>query len=150
MLTSESADEKCSVGRSLTILGERWILLVLREALLGTTRFVDFQANLGIGPDMLSERLVVLVDCGVLVKKTYRVEGQRARAEYHLTPAGRQLHLVIGALQQWGDRNLPRRAGPTLIRRARRTDRPVHVAFIDNLGYEVPAGEVDIIAACSH
>jgi DNA-binding HxlR family transcriptional regulator len=147
-MTSQSADEKCSVSRSLTILGERWILLILREALLGTTRFVEFQAHLGIGPDVLSERLAALVECGVLVKQTYRVAGQRARSEYHLTPAGRQLHMVVGALQQWGDRNLPRREGPTLIRRARRTDRPVRVAFVDDLGYEVPASEVDVIAVC--
>ncbi len=149
MRTPDGRDEKCSVGLSVTILGDRWTLLILREALLGTTRFVDFQGNLGIGPDMLSERLAALVECGgVLTRKPYRVAGQRTRSEYHLTPAGRQLHVVIGALQQWGDRHLPRREGPTLIRRARRTDRPVHVAFVDDQGYEIPVTEVDIIAMC--
>jgi DNA-binding HxlR family transcriptional regulator len=136
----------CSVARSLAVLGERWSLLILREALLGTTRFADFQANLGIGPDMLSDRLATLVDYGVLTKQSYQEPGQRPRPEYHLTPAGRELHVLIGALQQWGDNNLPRPQGPTMVRRARRTDRPVHVAFIDDLGYEVPADDVATIS----
>lgn len=146
-MARKNIDEwSCSVARSLTVLGERWTLLILREALLGTTRFADFQANLGIGPDMLSDRLSTLVDYGVLTKQTYQEPGQRPRPEYHLTPAGRELHVLIGALQQWGDRNLPRPQGPSMVRRARRTDRPVHVAFIDDLGYEVPADDVATIS----
>ena len=141
-------DWSCTVGRSLTVVGERWMLLIIRQALLGTTRFVEFQTNLGIGPDMLSGRLATLVDYGVMVKRAYQEPGQRARPGYHLTPAGRELHVIIAALQQWGDRHLPRPEGPTMIHRAQRTDRPVHVAFIDDLGYEVVADDVATISTC--
>jgi DNA-binding HxlR family transcriptional regulator len=138
-------DWSCSIARSLTILGERWTLLILRDALRGTTRFADFQANLGIAPDVLTDRLSTLVDYGVMTRESYQEPGQRTRPSYHLTPAGRELHVVIGALQQWGDRHLPRPEGPTMVRKARRTSRPVHVAFIDDLGYEVPADDVAAI-----
>jgi DNA-binding HxlR family transcriptional regulator len=81
-----------------------------------------------------------------MTKESYQEPGQRRRPSYHLTASGRQLHILIGALQQWGDDNLPRPQGPTMVRKARRTERPVHVAFIDDLGYEVPADDVDTIA----
>ena len=139
-------DYKCSVARSMAVLGERWTILILREALLGTTRFADFERHLGLPPDRLSDRLGTLVEYGVMTKESYQEPGQRRRPSYHLTAAGRQLHVLIGALQQWGDDNLPRPQGPTMVRKARRTERPVHVAFIDDLGYEVPADDVDTIA----
>jgi DNA-binding HxlR family transcriptional regulator len=135
-------DWKCSVGRSMTVLGERWTILILREALLGTTRFADFERNLGLPPDRLSDRLSTLVEYGVMTKDSYQEAGQRRRPSYHLTPAGRELHVLIGVLQQWGDKHLARLEGPTIVRQARRTERPVHVAFIDDLGYEVPADDV--------
>jgi DNA-binding HxlR family transcriptional regulator len=138
-------DWKCSVARSMTVLGERWTMLILREALLGTTRFVDFERNLGLPPDRLADRLATLVEYGVMTKETYQEPGQRRRPAYHLTAAGRELHVLIGVLQQWGDQHLPRPEGPTMVRKARRTDRPVHVAFIDDLGYEVPADDVATI-----
>jgi DNA-binding HxlR family transcriptional regulator len=127
------------------VLGERWTILILREALLGTKRFADFQSRLGIGADMLSDRLATLVEYGVMTKKPYQEPGQRPRSEYLLTPAGRELHVLVGALQQWGDRHLPRPAGPTVKLKAQRTDRPVHVAFIDDLGYEIPIDDVAAI-----
>jgi DNA-binding HxlR family transcriptional regulator len=135
-------DWKCSVGRSITVLGERWTILILREALLGTTRFADFERYLGLPPDRLADRLATLVEYGVMTKESYQEPGQRRRPSYHLTPAGRELHVLIGVLQQWGDKNLPRPEGPTVVRKAGRTGRPVHVAFIDDLGYEVPADDV--------
>lgn len=138
-------DWKCSVGRSMTVLGERWTIMILREALLGTTRFADFEKNLGLPPDRLADRLATLVEYGVMTKDSYQEPGQRRRPAYHLTPAGRELHVLIGVLQQWGDKHLPRKEGPTMVRKARRTERPVHVAFIDDLGYEVPADDVETI-----
>jgi DNA-binding HxlR family transcriptional regulator len=138
-------DCNCSVARSLTVLGERWTILILREALMGTTRFAEFERNLGLPPDRLTDRLSTLVKYGVMTRDTYQEPGQRRRPSYHLTPAGRELHVVVGALGEWGDRHLPRPEGPTTQRKARRTDLPVHVAFVDELGYEIPADDVAII-----
>ena len=136
----------CSVARSLVVLGERWTILIVREALMGTTRFADFETNLGLAPDTLAERLKTLVDHGLMIREDYQEPGQRKRPAYHLTPAGRDFHVVVGALSDWGDRHLPRIDGPTMTRKARRTEQHVHVAFIDDLGYEVPADDVAIIA----
>ncbi|MFF2385752.1 winged helix-turn-helix transcriptional regulator [Streptomyces sp. NPDC058108] len=127
------------------MLGDDWTFLILREALTGTTRFADFRSALGLAADVLSRRLTTLVDSGVMYREPYQEPGHRTRYEYHLTDAGHELEVVVGALQQWGDKHLPWPDGPTIERRARRTNRPVHVAFIDDLGYEVPWADVATI-----
>jgi DNA-binding HxlR family transcriptional regulator len=145
MTASWMHDSSCSVTRSLGVLGENWTLLILREALTGTTRFAEFRSALGLAADVLSRRLSTLVEYGVMYREPYREPGSRTRYEYHLTDAGRELEVVLGALQQWGDKHLPYPDGPTIERRARRTNRPVHVAFIDDLGYEIPVGDIAAI-----
>lgn len=132
------------------VLGENWTLLILREALTGTTRFAEFRSALGLAADVLSRRLATLVEHGVMYREQYQEPGSRRRYEYHLTDAGRELEVVLGALQQWGDRHLPRAEGPSIERRAMRTDRPVHVAFIDDLGYEVPWADVQAMRTASY
>ena len=127
------------------MLGERWTILILREALSGVTRFAEFRDALGVTADVLSDRLATLVDFGVMDREPYQEPGRRTRFAYHLTDAGRELVVVLGALQQWGDKYLPWPDGPTIERRAIRTDRPLHVAFVDDLGSEVPAGDVAMI-----
>jgi DNA-binding HxlR family transcriptional regulator len=140
----------CSIARSLEVLGERWTFLVLREAMAGTTRFADFRSALGVAPDVLSDRLATLVAVGVLVKRPYREPGARARDSYHLTQAGRELQVVLGALQQWGDVHLPYELGPTVVRRAAHTGRPLHVGFVDDTGHEVPLDEVEFVRTAAY
>jgi DNA-binding HxlR family transcriptional regulator len=135
----------CSVTRSLAVLGERWTLLIVRDALEGVSRFEGFRDSLGIATDVLADRLTTLVNAGVMTKEVYLEAGRRSRFEYHLTASGRELHVVIGALQQWGDEHLPHPDGRSIERRARRTGRPVHAAFVDDLGQEIPANGVDTI-----
>jgi DNA-binding HxlR family transcriptional regulator len=101
-------DTGCSIARSLDLLGERWTLLIVREAFLGRTRFSELRESLGVAPDVLTARLARLVDAGVLERRAYRAEGERERMEYVLTPAGRQLHFVIAGLSRWGKENRPR------------------------------------------
>ena len=134
-------EQTCSIARSLAVLGERWTFLILREALSGTSRFADFRAGLGVAPDVLSDRLATLVAAGVLEKRPYREPGARVRDSYHLTDAGRELMVVLGALQQWGDQHRPYEPGPTVVRRSA-DGRPLHVAFVDDEGIEVPLEEV--------
>jgi DNA-binding HxlR family transcriptional regulator len=136
-------DSTCAISRSLAVLGERWTLLILREALGGTTRFADFRDHLGVASDILTDRLVTLVEFGVLAKEPYQEAGARTRYEYLLTPAGRQLQVALGALQQWGDEHLPWPDGPSVERRDRRNDRPLHVGYVDDRGREVALGNVD-------
>src|ERR1700761_1628778 len=77
------ADEPCSILRPLALLGDRWTLVVLRQAFAGLRRFEDFHASLGVSRAVLAERLSRLVDAGVLERRAYR-DAQRTRHEYRL------------------------------------------------------------------
>ena len=113
----ESDIEPCAIARSLGVLGERWTFLIVREALWGATRFGEFRDALGVAPDVLTARLARLVDAGVMEKVPYQEPGSRQRWAYELTPAGRDLQVVLGAMQGWGDRHIPRPEGPSVERR---------------------------------
>jgi DNA-binding HxlR family transcriptional regulator len=142
---SKVPDSSCAIARSLGVLGERWTFLILREATLGLTRFAQFRDSLGIAPDVLTERLATLVEYGVMERVAYQEPGSRSRSAYVLTPAGRELAVVLAALQQWGDEHLPWPDGPSMLRRVRDSDRPVHVGFVDDRGREVRAEDVAMI-----
>lgn len=131
----------CSVERTITVLGDRWSLLVLREAALGTTRFSDFRSRLGIAGDVLSDRLSALVRHGVLERAEYREEGSRTRAEYRLTDAGRSFEVVLGALGGWGREHLPA-DDERGVRYRDAAGRPVRVAFVDESGAVLGPDEV--------
>ncbi|MGH2946095.1 MAG: winged helix-turn-helix transcriptional regulator [Solirubrobacteraceae bacterium] len=92
----------CSVARTWSVLGERWTMLILREAFRGTTRYDAFQARLKLGRTVLSDRLALLVDEGILERVRYQERPERH--EYRLTPKGLDLYPVLLALMQWGDR----------------------------------------------
>jgi len=90
------------MARSIDLIGEWGSLMILREAFGGTTRFDDFQKQLGISRNLLSTRLKKLVDGGILERRPISADGRRQ--EYVLTPMGEDLVTVIVALRQWGDR----------------------------------------------
>lgn len=140
--TLEAPTAACAIERTLSVIGERWSLLILREAFLGITRFADLQSRLGIATNVLSTRLDKLVAAGILTKDDYRRPGERARPEYHLTDAGRDLAVVLGALQQWGDDYLPLPTGPVNQRCNRETGKPVAVSFVDERGTALAIDEV--------
>jgi DNA-binding HxlR family transcriptional regulator len=89
----------------LELLGERWSMLILREAFYGTRRFDDFRANLGIATNILSSRLRTLVR-NTLLERVADHEDRR-RFEYRLTDKGRDLFPTIVAIMQWGERWMP-------------------------------------------
>lgn len=91
----------CPIARCIAVVGEKWALLIVRDALAGLTRFADFRTSLGIAPDVLTDRLGKLVGHGILQRRSYRDPGERARDEYVLTPAGRDLAPVLAALAGW-------------------------------------------------
>jgi DNA-binding HxlR family transcriptional regulator len=93
----------CSIKRALDVIGEKWTLLVIREAFYGAHRFEQFLANVGCARTLLSDRLATLVEHGVLLRKPYREPGQRERHEYELTDKGRALYLAMAVLKEWGD-----------------------------------------------
>ena len=142
-------DSRCSIARTLGVLGERWTFLILREAFLGATRFAEFRDRLGIAPDVLSDRLSTLTDYGVLAREPYQEPGERSRLAYQLTEAGQELQVILGALQQWGDDHLPHPDGPSMLRRRKSSQTPLHVAYVDDNGREVTLPEVRMISVAS-
>lgn len=140
--------DQCSLSGALKVVGERWTFLVLREALAGTTRFADFRATLGIASDVLAARLAALVAAGIMERRSYQEPGQRARESYHLTDAGRQLSLVLGALQQWGDAHVQYTMEPAVFRTA--DGRPVSVRFVDDRGAVLAPDDVRVQRTASH
>jgi DNA-binding HxlR family transcriptional regulator len=102
----------CSVARTLSVIGDRWTLLVLRDAFLRVRRFEDFQRRLGVTRHLLAGRLRKLVDGGILEKVRY--QDKPARYEYRLTEKGRDIYPVIVSLLRWGDRWMVDEAGPPL------------------------------------
>jgi DNA-binding HxlR family transcriptional regulator len=140
--TYQPPTAQCAIERALAVVGERWSLLIIREAHAGVTRFADFQTNLGIATNMLITRLGTLVAAGVFERSEYRIPGDRARPEYHLTPAGRDLAIVLGALQQWGDTYFPLPKGPVTQRCNRLSGKKVAVSFIDEHGAPIDTSQV--------
>jgi DNA-binding HxlR family transcriptional regulator len=103
VLGTDYRGQNCSVARTLELVGERWTLLILRDAFLGVTRFDEFQARLGISRNVLGQRLTRLVEAGVLAKVAY--SEHPPRFDYRLTERGRDLWPVINAMRQWGDKH---------------------------------------------
>jgi len=101
------------MARSLSVIGDRWTLMILRDCFLGVRRFDAFQARLGISRTIVAERLGRLVDAGVLAKVLY--QDHPVRHEYRLTDKGRDLHPVVLAIVHWGDRHYAGEAGAPLI-----------------------------------
>jgi DNA-binding HxlR family transcriptional regulator len=109
-------DIPCPIGRAAELVGDRWILLILRHATLGVTRFDHFRGELGIADNILSSRLGRLVESGLLVKVPYRDE-RRTRHEYRLTQAGADMLPVLNGLAAWGEKHTQpvRRTGPMRV-----------------------------------
>ena len=93
----------CPIARSLDRVGEWWSMLILRDAFAGLTRFDQFQASLGIAPNILARRLNGLVQAGLLERRPY--QQRPTRHEYHLTETGRDFRPVLIALLAWGNRH---------------------------------------------
>jgi DNA-binding HxlR family transcriptional regulator len=129
--------DQCSIARSLSVLGERWTLLVLREVFHGVRRFDDLHARLGAPRQVLSNRLGQLVDDGFLRREPYREPGQRTRYEYRLTPKGRDLFPILVALLHWGDRYAVGPAGPPISLHHRDCDAEVELALRCGDGHEL-------------
>jgi DNA-binding HxlR family transcriptional regulator len=103
MLGKTYDSQVCSIARSLEVVGERWSLLIIRDALFaGSTRYSDFQRSLGIATNILKDRLEGLVDAGIMRRHQY--SQQPELYDYLLTVKGRDLAPALIALTEWGDR----------------------------------------------
>ena len=124
MLQRDYPGQVCSIARSLEVIGERWTLLILRDAVLGVERFEEFQESLGIASNVLTSRLKLLCDEGVLER--LRDAHRPGRPKYVLTDKGRELGPALIVLMKWGDRHYATQGGPPRL--------TVHVGCGGNIG----------------
>jgi DNA-binding HxlR family transcriptional regulator len=107
-------DERlCSIAASLQLIGDRWSLLILRDAFRGVRRFDELAADLGIARNLLADRLQKLVDHGILVKHPY--QQRPVRYEYRLTAMGLDLSPALVALMRWGDKHVIEQSPPVVL-----------------------------------
>lgn len=143
----EYSAANCSIARALEVVGEKWTLLVLREAFYGVRRFADFQAAIGCARNVLADRLATLVEHGVLERHPYQEPGQRVRDEYRLTDKGLELLPAIIALRQWGDEHLAGPEGPPVETTHRGCGEPVATELVCAGGHRaLGARELTVVA----
>jgi len=124
----DTSDWPCTIARSAALLGDHWNLLLVRQACLGTRRFDEFQAELGIGRNILTTRLNQLVDAGVLQRVEYQESPQRF--EYRLTQQGREVWPILAAMATWGERWLSGPEGTPLVLHHTTCDHDMHAVVV--------------------
>lgn len=127
----------CSIRRSLDVIGQKWTLLILRDAVNGVRRFDQLRDHLGVSDPVLAERLRKLVAAGLLQSAPYSEPGQRVRKEYRLTDKGRDLYPVLIALLQWGDKHCSEPDGPPVRVTHRDCGEPVEAKVMCAAGHEL-------------
>lgn len=115
MLWKELGEQSCSFARTLSVIGDRWTLMILRDCFMKVRRFDDFQERLGIARPILTDRLRKLTDAFVLTKVAY--QDKPTRYEYRLTQKGLDLYPVIMGIVHWGDVHMADRRGRPLLHR---------------------------------
>ena len=141
MLKRDYEGQNCSIARALEVVGERWTLLIVRDAFLGLRRFDEFQENLGIARNVLTDRLNRLVAERILERVPYSERPERF--EYRLTPKGRELNVALAGLRQWGDKHLSEKPPRVLRRKADR--KPVIAGLVPKGSPVLRADEVESV-----
>jgi len=127
----QQADRNCPILKAAGVVGDKWVLLILRELYLGTRRFDTFQKHLQISKSVLANKLNYMIDEELIHKKPYQEPGERARFSYHFTLKGAELSKVIIALLEWGNRHMVEGDAPTyqIIRAVDQA--PLHLSLRD-------------------
>lgn len=137
---------QCSIAGTLSLIGEKWTILILRDVFSGVRRFDDFLERLQCSPAVLSARLKTLTEAGLLRKIGYKEPGERERFAYHPTRAAVELLPVIVGLMQWGDDHLaPCGQGPAEIR-SKVNGLKVRAALVDENNDPVAPNEMALIS----
>ena len=144
MRAAQLAEENCSIARPASLLGDRWTLVILRQAFSGIKRYEDFQASLGISRSLLSDRLGKLVDAGILRREPYK-DAIRTRERYRLTDKGLDLYPVLMALREWGDRYMAEEGPPIEIRHKGCGGEPTLELRCSECGEEVGARDAEAV-----
>jgi DNA-binding HxlR family transcriptional regulator len=142
---SRLANEECSMARAMGVIGDRWTILILREAYYGVTRFDEFEYYVGVAPNILSNRLKKLVDAGMM--KRVPLPEHSGRYDYVLTGKGRDFFPAYLALKKWGDDWLAEPEGPQVVFRDRHAGRAItYPKLLNASGKPLRLEDVEVIA----
>jgi DNA-binding HxlR family transcriptional regulator len=128
MTRSRSFNKECSIVRAMDVVGDRWSILLLREAYYGTRRFDEFQYYLGVAPNILSARLKKFVDLDMMMRVP--LPEHAGRYEYVLTQRARDFLPTYLALKKWGDDWLAEPGGPQVVFKDRTSRRPIEYPIL--------------------
>jgi DNA-binding HxlR family transcriptional regulator len=138
--------ENCSIAMAMDVIGTRSSMLILREALYGTTRFDDFVRRTKSTEAIVAKRLRQLTDIGLFTRQPYREPGKRTRDEYLLTDKGHDLLPAVFALMQWGNKHLQAEDGGPLRLVERGTVEPVVIGPRTSSGRALDLDDLAIVA----
>jgi DNA-binding HxlR family transcriptional regulator len=139
------ANAQCSMARAMDVVGDRWSILILREAYYGTKRFDEFAFYIGVAPNILSNRLKKLVDAGVMTRVP--LPEHSGRYEYVLTEKGRDFFPAYLALKKWGDDWLAEPEGPQVVFRDRSAGRAIaYPQLVNASGKPLRLEDVEVVA----
>jgi DNA-binding HxlR family transcriptional regulator len=144
MLPADYRSQNCSIARTLEVIGERWSMLIVREAFLGTRRFDEYQRRLGIARNVLQTRLERLQEAGVLERVRY--QERPVRYEYRLTEKGVDLWPTLVALLKWGDKHAAPEGPPVALIHKRCGGGVDDRRRCERCGKELQAHEVKAVA----
>lgn len=143
MRWDELADQACPVARALSVVGDRWTMLVLRDCFLGVRRFDQIQQRLGITRHVLADRLKKLEAAGVLRREVY--QARPLRYEYRLTEKGKALYPVLVTLIDWANTHVPTDRKSPVTLRSKENGEPIKPRLIDaNTGSEITTRAIDV------
>jgi DNA-binding HxlR family transcriptional regulator len=137
--------DNCSIAMAMDVIGTRSSMVILREALYGTTRFDDFARRTKMTDAIVAKRLKQLTDLGLFTKEPYREPGKRVHDQYLLTDKGKELLPAVFALMQWGNEHLQGDGGPLRLVE-RDTGEPVVIGPHTESGRPVGLDDLAIVA----
>ncbi len=140
MLKRDYAGQDCPIAQTLEIIGDRWTMLIIRDAFLGLRRFDEFHASLGVSRNILADRLKRLVDVGIFERVLYNEHPPRY--EYKLTKKGRDLNVALTALRQWGEEYV---CEPIRILRTKHGRRRAVAAIVEKGTPAIPVHELELV-----
>lgn len=123
----------CPIQLTADLLGDKWVLLIIRELFLGNSKFSEFQDNLNISKSVLTTKLKMMENANLIVKKEYREDNKRSRNEYYLSDKGGDLINIMGAILVWGNSNLVNKKEP-FLKIVDKKRNPVKLTFVNNEG----------------
>ena len=139
------ANAQCSMARAMAVVGDRWSILILREAYYGTRRFDEFEYYIGVAPNILSNRLKRFVDAGIM--KRVPLPEHSSRYDYVLTEKGRDFFPAYLALKKWGDDWLAEPTGPQVVFREREAGRAIeYPKLLTSAGKPLRLEDVEVVA----